>query len=100
MSIESPLLEPDPYVVALEEVAALDQQIAVLSAVRAKRVTDARNHLQRQTPTDRSTGGPVWSPARVEWVELVTELAQLTRRTEYRAATLVDTSTTLVDRLP
>ncbi|SMG50185.1 HNH endonuclease signature motif containing protein, partial [Agreia pratensis] len=95
-----PPLEPDPYVVALEEVAALDQQIAVLSAARAERVTDARNHLHQQAPTDRSTGGPVWSRARVERVELVTELAQLTRRTEYRAATLVDTSTVLVDRLP
>ena len=100
MSLITPLLEPDPYVVALEEVAALDQQIARLSAARARRVTDARNHLHRQAPTDTSTGGPVWSTARVERVELVTELAQLTRRTEYRAATLVDTSTALVDLLP
>jgi hypothetical protein len=96
----TPSLEPDPYVVALEEVAALDQQIAALSAVRARRVTDAAHHLHRHKPTDTSTGGPAWSPARVERVELVTELAQLTHRTEYRAATLVDTSTALVDRLP
>ena len=100
MTSTIPLLEPDPYVVALEEVAALDQQIAQLSAARARRVTDARNHLHRQAPTDTSTGGPVWSTARVERVELVTELAQLTRRTEYRAATLIDTSTALVDLLP
>jgi len=100
MTSTIPLLEPDPYVVALEEVAALDQQIARLSAVRARRVTDARNHLHRQAPADTSTGGPVWSTARVERVELFTELAQLTRRTEYRAATLIDTSTALVDRLP
>ncbi|MBF4634721.1 DUF222 domain-containing protein [Agreia pratensis] len=100
MTVPIPSLEPDPYVVALEEVAALDQQIAVLSAVRAERVTTARNHLHQQAPTDRSTGGPVWSRARVERVELVTELAQLTRRTEYRAATLVDTSTALVTSLP
>ncbi|WP_082495957.1 HNH endonuclease signature motif containing protein [Agreia sp. Leaf335] len=100
MSPITPLLEPDPYVVALEEVAALDRQIAALSAVRAERVTDARNHLHRQAPSDRSTGGPVWSTARVERVELVTELAQLTRRTEYRTATLVDTSVALVDLLP
>ena len=100
MTSTIPLLEPDPYVVALEEVAALDRQIARLSAARAERVTDARNHLHRQGPSDTSTGGPVWSTARVERVELVTELAQLTRRTEYRAATLIDTSTALVDRLP
>ncbi|KQR23884.1 hypothetical protein ASF79_01135 [Agreia sp. Leaf335] len=100
MTSTIPLPEPDPYVVALEEVAALDQQIARLSADRARRVTDARNHLHRQAPTDTSTGGPVWSTARVERVELVTELAQLTRRTEYRAATLIDTSTALVDLLP
>ena len=100
MSLITPLLEPDPYVVALEEVAALDQQIARLSAARARRVTDARNHLHRQAPSDTSTGGPVWSTARVERVELVTELAQLTRRTEYRTATLVDTSVALVDLLP
>ncbi|PPF62167.1 hypothetical protein C5E11_11475 [Clavibacter michiganensis] len=100
MSPITPLLEPDPYMVALEEVAALDQQIARLSAARARRVTDARNHLHRQAPSDRSTGGPVWSTARVERVELVTELAQLTRRTEYRTATLVDTSVALVDLLP
>jgi len=100
MTSTIPLLEPDPYVVALEEVAALDQQIARLSAVRARRVTDARNHLHGQAPSDTSSGGPVWSTARVERVELFTELAQLTRRTEYRAATLIDTSTALVDRLP
>ncbi|SMG41007.1 HNH endonuclease signature motif containing protein [Agreia pratensis] len=100
MTVPIPSLEPDPYVVALEEVAALDQQIAVLSAARAERVTDARNHLHRQAPSDRSTGGPVWSRARVERVELVTELARLTRRTEYKTATLVDTSTALVTSLP
>ncbi|PPF65339.1 HNH endonuclease [Clavibacter michiganensis] len=100
MTSTIPLLEPDPYVVALEQVAALDRQIARLSAARARRVTDARNHLHRQAPSDTSTGGPVWSTARVERVELVTELAQLTRRTEYRTATLVDTSTALVDLLP
>ena len=100
MSLITPLLEPDPYMVALEQVAALDQQIARLSAARAERVTDARNRLHRQAPSDTSTGGPVWSTARVERVELVTELAQLTRRTEYRTATLVDTSTALVDLLP
>ncbi|MBF4634797.1 DUF222 domain-containing protein [Agreia pratensis] len=100
MSNTIPLFEPDPYVVALDEVAALDAQIARLSAARARRVTDARNHLHRQAPTDTSTGGPAWSPVRVERVELVTELAQLTRRTEYRTTTLVDTSTALVDRLP
>ena len=99
MTSPIPLLEPDPYVVALEEVAALDRQIAALSAARAERVTDARNHLHRQAPSDTPTGGPVWSTARVERVELFTELAQLTRRTEYRAATLIDTSTALVDRL-
>ena len=100
MTSTIPLLEPDPYVVALEEVAALDAQIARLSAARARRVTDARNHLHRQAPSDTSTGGPVWSTARVERVELVTEVAQFTRRTEYRTATLVDTSTALVDLLP
>ena len=100
MTSTIPLLEPDPYVVALDEVAALDAQIAMLSAVRARRVTEARNHLHRQAPSDTSTGGPVWSTARVERVELVPELALLTRRTEHRTATLVDTSTALVDRLP
>ncbi|KQR22576.1 hypothetical protein ASF79_10145 [Agreia sp. Leaf335] len=100
MTSTIPLLEPDPYVVALKQVADLDRQIAALSAVRAERVTDARNHLHRQAPSDTSTGGPVWSTDRVERVELFTELAQFTRRTEYRAATLIDTSTALVDRLP
>ncbi|KJC65811.1 HNH endonuclease signature motif containing protein [Agreia bicolorata] len=100
MSNTIPLLEPDPYTVALEEVAALDTQIARLSAVRAKRVTEAQRHLHRQAPVDTSTAGPRWSTARVERIELLTELALLTRRTEHRTAVLVDTSTALVDRLP
>ncbi|SKB02014.1 protein of unknown function [Agreia bicolorata] len=100
MSNTIPLLEPDPYTVALDEVAALDTQIARLSAVRAKRVTEAQRHLHRQAPVDTSTAGPQWSTARVERVELLTELALLTRRTEHRTAVLVDTSTALVDRLP
>ncbi|SKA99954.1 protein of unknown function [Agreia bicolorata] len=100
MSNTIPLLEPDPYTVALDEVAALDTQIARLSAVRAKRVTEAARQLHRQAPTDTSTAGPVWSTARVERIELVTELALLTRRTEHRTATLVDTSIALVSSLP
>jgi hypothetical protein len=100
MSSTTPLPEPDPYTVALDEVAALDQQIAQLSAVRARRVTEAGRHLHRQAPVDTSTGGPVWSSARVERVEFITELALLTLRTEYRTATLIDTSTALVSRLP
>jgi hypothetical protein len=100
MSSTTPLPEPDPYTVALDEVAALDQQIAQLSAVRARRVTEAGRHLHRQAPVDTSTGGPVWSSARVERIEFITELALLTLRTEYRTATLIDTSTALVDRLP
>jgi len=100
MTFETPLVEPDPYLVALDEVAALDTQIARLSAVRARRVAEAQRHLHRQAPTDTSTAGPQWSTARVERIELLTELALLTRRTEYRTAVLVDTSTALVDRLP
>jgi hypothetical protein len=100
MSTTNPLVEPDPYAVALDDVAALDQQIAKLSAVRARRVTEAARQLHRQTPTDTSTAGPRWSPARVERIELLTEIALFTHRTEYRTATLVDTSTALVDRLP
>ena len=100
MTFENPPLSADPYLVALDEVAALDTQIARLSAVRARRVTEAQRHLHRQAPADTSTAGPTWSTARVERVELLTELALLTRRTEYRTAVLVDTSTTLVDRLP
>ncbi|KQO09752.1 hypothetical protein ASF06_05720 [Agreia sp. Leaf244] len=100
MTFESPPLSADPYVVALDEVAALDTQIARLSAVRARRVTEAQRHLHRRAPVDTSTAGPIWSTARVERVELLTELALLTRRTEYRTAVLVDTSTALVDRLP
>jgi hypothetical protein len=100
MSTTTPLVEPDPYAVALDDVAALDQQIAALSAVRARRVTEAARHLHRQTPTDTSTAGPRWSPARVERIELLTEIALFTHRTEYRTATLVDTSTALIDRLP
>jgi len=100
MTYESSSSEPDPYVVALDEVAALDTQIARLSAVRARRVTEAARQLHRQAPVDTSTAGPQWSTARVERVELLTELALLTRRTEYRTAVLVDTSTALVNRLP
>ncbi|WP_442853939.1 hypothetical protein, partial [Agreia sp. Leaf244] len=100
MTPPPPPLSADPYVVALDEVAALDTQIARLSAVRARRVTAAARELHRQAPVDTSTAGPVWSTARVERVELLTELALLTRRTEYRTAVLVDTSTALVDRLP
>jgi len=100
MTSPTPLVEPDPYMVALDEVAALDAQIARLSAVRARRVTEAQRHLHRQAPADTSTAGPVWSTARVERVELLTELALLTRRTEYRTSVLVDTSVALVDRLP
>ncbi|WP_202563665.1 HNH endonuclease signature motif containing protein [Agreia sp. COWG] len=100
MTPSPPPSEPDPYVVALDEVAALDTQIARLSAIRARRVTDAQRHLHRQAPVDTSTGGPVWSTARVELVELLTELALLTRRTEYRTSVLVDTSVALVSSLP
>ena len=100
MTYETPPLEPDPYMVALDEVAALDTQIARLSAVRARHVTAAARELHQQAPVDTSTAGPTWSTARVERVELITELALLTRRTEYRAATLIETSTALVDRLP
>jgi hypothetical protein len=100
MSLTTEFVEPDPYAVALDDVAALDQQIAALSAVRARRVTEAARQLHRQTPTDTSTAGPRWSPARVERIELLTELALFTRRTEYRTATLVETSTALIDRLP
>jgi hypothetical protein len=94
------LVEPDPYAVALDEVAALDQQIAMLSAIRAKHVTEAARQLHRQAPTDTSTAGPRWSTARVERIELLTEIALFTHRTEYRTATLVDTSVALIDRLP
>ncbi|KQP54674.1 HNH endonuclease signature motif containing protein [Agreia sp. Leaf283] len=100
MTLESPPLSTDPYLVALGEVAALDTQIARLSAVRARRVVEAARQLHRQAPVDTSTAGPAWSTARVERVELLTELALLTRRTEYRTAVLVDTSIALVDRLP
>jgi len=100
MTPPPPPLEPDQYVVALDEVAALDTQIARLSAVRARRVTEAARQLHRQAPVDASTAGPQWSTARVERVELLTELALLTRRTEYRTSVLVDTSIALVDRLP
>jgi hypothetical protein len=100
MSTATPLIEPDPYAAALDDVAALDQQIAMLSAVRARRVTEASRHLHRQAPVDTSTAGPRWSTARVERIELLTEIALFTHRTEYRTATLVDTSTALVDRLP
>jgi hypothetical protein len=100
MTPPPPPLSTDPYVVALDEVAALDTQIARLSAVRARRVTEAQRRLRRQAPVDTSTAGPVWSTARVERIELVTELALLTRRTEYRTAVLVDTSISLVSSLP
>jgi hypothetical protein len=96
----NPHVEPDPYAAALDDVAALDQQIAMLSAVRARRVTEASRHLHQQAPVDTSTAGPRWSPARVERIELLTEIALFTHRTEYRTATLVDTSVALIDRLP
>jgi hypothetical protein len=54
----NPHVEPDPYAAALDDVAALDQQIAVLSAVRARRVTEASRHLHQQAPVDTSTAGP------------------------------------------
>jgi hypothetical protein len=100
MTSPTPPPDRDPYAVALDEVSALDTQIARLTAVRARRVAEAGRHLHRQHPTDQSTAGPRWSSARVERVEFLTELALLTRRTEYRAATLIDTSTALVTRLP
>jgi hypothetical protein len=96
----NPHVEPDPYAAALDDVAALDQQIAMLSAIRAKHVTEAARQLHRQAPTDTSTAGPKWSTARVERIELLTEIALFTHRTEYRTATLVDTSVALIDRLP
>jgi hypothetical protein len=100
MSPTTELIEPDPYMVALDDVAALDQQIAALSAIRAKHVTEAARQLHRQAPTDTSTAGPRWSTVRVERIELLTEIALFTHRTEYRTATLVDTSTALIERLP
>jgi hypothetical protein len=92
--------ELTPYVAALGEVAALDQQIAQLSAVRARHVSEARRQLLAQAPTDMSTGGPQWSPDRVARVGFVTELAAFTLRTEYETGKLVTTSTALVDSLP
>jgi hypothetical protein len=100
MTSSDPTVEPDPYAVALDEVAALDKQIAMLSAVRARHVSEARQQLHRQAPVDTSSGGPQWPAEQVERMELLTELALLTRRTEYRTATLVDTSVALVTSLP
>jgi hypothetical protein len=100
MTSTAPTLERDPYAVALDEVAALDKQIAMLSAVRARHVTEAQRQLHRQAPVDTSWAGPQWPAARVERVELLTELALLTHRTECRTATLVDTSAALLTSLP
>jgi hypothetical protein len=94
------VLESTPYVAALGEVAALDQQIAQLSAVRAKRVSEARWQLLAQAPHDMSPGGPVWSPDRVARVGFVTELAAFTLRTEYKTGVLVTTSVALIESLP
>jgi hypothetical protein len=94
------ITEDSPYVAALGEVAALDAQIARLSADRARRVAESKQQLLATAPHDRSSGGPEWSPDRVARVEFVTELAAFTLRTEYRSSTLIDTSTALVDSLP
>jgi hypothetical protein len=93
-------LEQNPYVVALERIAARDKQMAELSALRATDVNDAWQLLLAQAPHDQSTAGPQWSPARVAEVEFFTEIAMLTRRTEYRARTLADTAIALVSKLP
>jgi hypothetical protein len=87
-------------VVALGEVAALDQQIAQLSAIRARHVSEARRQLLAQTPHDMSPGGPAWSPDRVARVGFVTELAAFTLRTEYKTGVLVTTSVALIESLP
>ncbi|SKA82905.1 hypothetical protein SAMN06295879_0551, partial [Agreia bicolorata] len=93
-------LQQSPYVVALERIAARDRQIAELSALRATEVHDAWQLLLAEAPRDQSTAGPQWSPARVAEVEFFTEIAMLTRRTEYRARTLADTAIALVSKLP
>ncbi|WP_052521396.1 HNH endonuclease signature motif containing protein [Agreia bicolorata] len=93
-------LEQSPYVLALERIAARDRQIAELSALRATEVHDAWQLLLAEAPHDQSTAGPRWSPARVAEVEFFTEIAMLTRRTEYRARTLADTAIALVSKLP
>jgi hypothetical protein len=94
------VLESTPYVAALDEVAALDQQIAQLSAARARQVSEARRQLLAQAPHDMSTGGPPWSPDRVARVGFVTELAAFTLRTEYETGKLVTTSVALIESLP
>jgi hypothetical protein len=94
------ITEQTPYVAALGEVAALDQQIAQLSAIRARHVSEARQQLLAQTPHDMSPGGPPWSPDRVARVGFVTELAAFTLRTEYKTGVLVTTSVALIDSLP
>jgi hypothetical protein len=94
------ITERTPYVAALGEVAALDQQIARLSAARARHVSEARRQLLAQAPHDMSPGGPPWSPDRVARVGFVTELAAFTLRTEYETGKLVTTSTALMDALP
>jgi hypothetical protein len=81
--------EQTPYVAALGEVAALDQQIAQLSAARARHVSEARRQLLAQAPQDMSPGGPAWSPDRVARVGFVTELAAFTLRTEYKTGVIV-----------
>jgi hypothetical protein len=94
------ITEQTPYVAALAEVAALDQQIARLSAIRARHVSEARRQLLAQAPHDMSTGGHAWSPDRVARVGFVTELAAFTLRTEYKTGVLVTTSVALIESLP
>jgi hypothetical protein len=94
------VLESTPYVAALGEVAALDQQIAQLSATRARHVSEARRQLLAQAPHDMSPGGAAWSPDRVARVGFVTELAAFTLRTEYQTGVLVTTSVALIESLP
>ena len=91
----------DALGVAVDEVAAIDRQVASLHAARARKVDEAR-HLstlaaQAATP---STEAHAWSTSESARRVLVSELACALRLTENATMMLIDESATLVTYLP
>ena len=91
----------DALGVAVDEVAAIDRQVASLHAARARKVNEARqlSVLAAQAATP-SAEAHAWSTTEAARRVLAAEIACALRITENAAQALVDDSATLVTDLP
>jgi len=94
-------LTADALGAAVDEVAAIDRQIAALHAARALKVYEARRlSLVAEQAAQPSADPHAWSTSEAARRVLVAELACALRMTENATMMLIDTSSTLVAHLP